>query len=104
MSDHSNLKASLEKKLEDLIKRAEDIESELSDPGHKDWSENALEMENNETLTGIENITQQEIRDIKLAIHRIESGTFGVCTNCGKSISKERLSAIPYANTCIGCA
>ncbi len=103
-TNYSQLKASLELKLGELLTRAAEIETELSDPGDSDWGENAIEVESFETLHGIDNVTQQEIREIKLALHRIESGTYGNCVDCGKQISKQRLAAIPYASTCIECA
>jgi RNA polymerase-binding protein DksA len=41
---------------------------------------------------------------IDAALARIEDGTYGVCTNCGKPISEERLEARPWADLCIDCA
>jgi DnaK suppressor protein len=40
---------------------------------------------------------------IDLALKRIEEGTFGTCTNCGKMIAEARLEAMPYATKCIEC-
>ena len=40
---------------------------------------------------------------IDAALNRIEDGTFGTCTNCGKPIGEDRLAAIPWATTCIDC-
>ena len=34
---------------------------------------------------------------------RIEDGTYGTCTNCGKPIAEERLEARPWAGLCIDC-
>ncbi|MHC4849652.1 MAG: TraR/DksA family transcriptional regulator [Planctomycetota bacterium] len=38
------------------------------------------------------------------ALVRIERGTYGVCEECGKPISDQRLQAVPYADRCIHCA
>lgn len=38
------------------------------------------------------------------ALARIEAGTFGTCTGCGREINRPRLAAIPYASACIECA
>lgn len=55
------------------------------------------------TLGLIEN--EQETLDlVNEAIARINSGTFGVCVECGEPISKPRLQAIPYTRHCIQCA
>jgi RNA polymerase-binding protein DksA len=40
---------------------------------------------------------------IDAALERIESGSFGTCTNCGKPIDEGRLEAIPYTTVCIDC-
>ncbi|MCS7180488.1 MAG: TraR/DksA C4-type zinc finger protein [bacterium] len=40
---------------------------------------------------------------INNAIKKIKDGTYGICENCKKQISKERLKAIPYAKYCIKC-
>ena len=40
---------------------------------------------------------------IDAALERIEEGTFGVCTRCGRPISPERLEARPWASLCIDC-
>ena len=42
--------------------------------------------------------------EVNDALARIGHGTFGVCENCHKPISEERLDALPYARYCIRCA
>lgn len=37
------------------------------------------------------------------ALKRIEKGTYGFCTDCGKLIEKERLEAVPHAQLCVRC-
>jgi len=37
------------------------------------------------------------------ALKRIEKGTYGRCTVCGKLIEKERLEAVPHAQQCLDC-
>jgi DnaK suppressor protein len=41
---------------------------------------------------------------IDAALGRIDAGTYGVCTNCGRPIGEERLEALPWAELCIDCA
>jgi DnaK suppressor protein len=43
------------------------------------------------------------ISKVKEALARLESGTFGTCTACGKAISPARLRARPVTDLCIGC-
>lgn len=44
-----------------------------------------------------------QITEVEKALKRIENGTFGICTSCGKAINSERLEALPYAEHCISC-
>lgn len=51
---------------------------------------------------------QQTIRgmlaEVNEALDRFENGTYGVCVQCGQSIDRARLKAIPYTPLCIQCA
>ena len=38
---------------------------------------------------------------IDRALSRMEAGTYGICSRCGKPIEKARLKALPYADLCI---
>jgi len=42
--------------------------------------------------------------EVAAALERIESGTFGRCQTCSRTIGKARLDAVPYARKCIRCA
>jgi DnaK suppressor protein len=55
------------------------------------------------TLGLIEN-EQSTLELIEEALGRMRQGTFGQCAECGESIAKPRLQAIPYARHCIKCA
>ncbi len=46
---------------------------------------------------------QQHLAAIDAALARIEAGTFGRCTSCGREIPTERLEARPWAALCIDC-
>jgi len=41
--------------------------------------------------------------EIESAIKKIESGDYGVCVMCDKTIGKSRLNVIPYAKYCRKC-
>lgn len=102
--DYSELRATLEKELADLIARAVEIDDDLSDPANEDWEDRAAETEGDEVAESIGNLALKEIEQIKHALHQIDTGTYGKCTRCGKTIPKARLEAIPYATTCTSCA
>lgn len=43
------------------------------------------------------------LKKVKYALHKIHSGTFGTCEDCGGEISEARLMARPTATLCIYC-
>jgi RNA polymerase-binding transcription factor DksA len=44
------------------------------------------------------------LAEVKAALARIDAGRFGHCEQCGATIGRDRLNAIPYARDCIRCA
>jgi RNA polymerase-binding protein DksA len=65
-----------------------------------DAAAGTLDREIDYTLEGH---SGQVLVQIDEALARIEDGTFGTCTNCGRPIPEERLEARPWANLCIEC-
>ena len=45
----------------------------------------------------------RNIQQIDEALHRIDDGTYGVCTMCGQLIRKPRLINQPFVLTCMEC-
>jgi DnaK suppressor protein len=43
------------------------------------------------------------MKKIKAALEKLEDGDFGMCEECGKEISEERLKVRPMAVLCIKC-
>ena len=98
------IKAMLEEKMRELNERAHDIDDELSETPDDDWSENAVESENDEVLESVGNLALKEIGQIKLALSKIDAGTYGVCEKCEEKIPPKRMEALPYATRCVGCS
>lgn len=46
---------------------------------------------------------QRTLEDIDAALSRIQLGTYGTCTGCGRAIPVERLELRPFAETCVSC-
>ncbi|MDQ6928299.1 MAG: TraR/DksA C4-type zinc finger protein [Actinomycetota bacterium] len=43
------------------------------------------------------------VDEIDRALAKIDSGTYGICEQCGQPIPKARLKAVPYATLCVAC-
>lgn len=48
--------------------------------------------------------TRATVDRIDAALQRVDQGTYGRCTQCGRQISAERINAIPYTAFCARCA
>jgi DnaK suppressor protein len=48
-------------------------------------------------------VINRTIQQIEEALHRIDDGTYGVCTVCGQLIRKPRLMNQPFVLTCMEC-
>ncbi|MGE5460696.1 MAG: TraR/DksA family transcriptional regulator [Solirubrobacterales bacterium] len=49
----------------------------------------------------IENNVRDLMGKIDRALSRMDEGSFGLCSRCGKPIEKARLKALPYVDLCI---
>ena len=49
----------------------------------------------------IENNVRDLLQKIDRALARMDDGTYGICSRCGRPIEKARLKALPYADLCI---
>ena len=47
---------------------------------------------------------QETLRDVDIAIKKLDEGTFGKCEVCGEEIAEARLEAMPAARYCINHA
>ena len=46
---------------------------------------------------------EEGLRNIDIALEKIENKTYGKCESCNKMVSKTRLLAIPFVKNCINC-
>jgi DnaK suppressor protein len=43
------------------------------------------------------------LQNIRLALERIQDGSYGTCLRCDTDISEKRLAAVPWAACCVRC-
>jgi len=97
-------KACLEAQLMELKERRDRIAQDLAQPLNPDFSEQAVQMENDIPLEGQAALISREIASVMRALTRIENGVYGQCVRCGDEIAAKRLEARPEAALCIECA
>jgi len=74
-----------------------------SAPLEADSDDRAIQLENDETLDGLDARGRQALSEISAALSRIEDGRYGICVRCEESIPEARLRANPAAATCVAC-
>ncbi len=79
---------------------ADSIEGLEFDFGFADSAQSTAER--NKVLAVIERL-RENLRDVELALRKIDRGDYGICERCGQPINPERLEAIPYARLCVSC-
>jgi len=69
----------------------------------QDSGDRIIEYTRKNYLQGESGLLCLNLRMIEKALERIKLGTYGQCSECGKSIGKKRLSAVPWALLCFNC-
>jgi DnaK suppressor protein len=95
----------LEAQIEELLKSAKGTVVDFShqDSTHADFLDRASYDEERNRIIRFRDRESTLIRKIKLALDRIEEGTYGICETCGGEIGLKRLKARPVATKCIRC-
>src|SRR6188474_2103424 len=99
-------KEALEAKREEIIRRAEqtlrqDMALDADDfPDEMDLASSEYLQAFTFRLRGREKVF---LTKIQKALEKLESGSFGVCDECGEKISIKRLEARPETTLCIRC-
>ncbi|MFG1523837.1 TraR/DksA family transcriptional regulator [Halobacteriovorax sp. RZ-3] len=92
---------------EDITERIEVLtqdKTRKARPLTKDLDDQSIAVENDEVIEDLDELARIELKNIDYALTRIQNGNYGVCDQCGSKIEARRLSALPYATTCIECA
>lgn len=74
--------------------------NELSD-NDQHPAEVATETFNRERDLSFVDSVEGELSDVEAALERLDQGTYGRCTACGRPISPERLAALPATAFCV---
>ncbi len=104
MIDLAHFKKKLTTRAKELGARLDEVEDLLDNPHTKDFSDQAIEREQDEVLEGLGQSAARELHLIREALARIKNGSYGVCLACGGDISQARLEAVPFASLCKDCA
>lgn len=69
-----------------------------------DFSEQAVERQNDEVVDGLEAESEQELQQVKRALLRLDQGLGDLCERCGEPINPDRLRVQPQSTLCMKCS
>jgi RNA polymerase-binding transcription factor len=94
----------LAKKRDELLS-ATPARTPATEPGSKsgDWIDQSSQESDLHVRLALKQTDSKLLRAIEEAIHRIDQGTYGVCTECENEIAPARLEAVPWTRVCIDC-
>ncbi len=104
-------KTVLEKVKKDLIIRKRELEEQLASLSSEQVSDGQVQDVGDQALTSImeslrsslQSTEVDEYKHIVRALEMIEEGIYGVCADCGQTVSEKRLKIFPNAVRCLIC-
>lgn len=102
----SELQSEAQRLRDELVASGEALDGLMRDSGDGAGDDDAD--------TGTKNITREHemalaanaremLYQTERALERLDSGTYGLCENCGNAIGKARMQAFPRATLCVEC-
>ena len=95
----------LEKNRRWLLATTENLAKPSCEPA-ENWSE-AIDLAQaasaRDTSEAVRHLLSEMQKDVERALARLEIGGYGICEDCSRAISLERLRALPEATRCVNC-
>lgn len=91
---------------EQILKNIEGVNNELNALGGlelSDEGDHAYANNNTRVEGAIAEQQSKELREIEVALDKIENGQYGICEMCEDKIGFQRLKVKPHAVYCIDC-
>lgn len=101
-----DIKTGLEERRERLLagmRRELAVQRERSGSKAADEVDKATDAYDEDLSFEIASASDQELREIQVALEKIDKGTYGECEVCGCPISPSRLKILPFATVCVAC-
>lgn len=108
--DLKGFKKNIEKKLERLRNQVQDLDQrrrdvmEGNDTEKFDYEDDSIMDQEVTRLNGLIENDMNQVQALEAALLRIQNRTYGICTETGDFIRRERLEAMPEATTCMAAA
>ena len=99
-----NYRDILERKRDEIL-AATPARTPATEPGAKsgDWIDQSSQENDVHVRLALKQTDHKLFRAIEDAIHRLDQGIYGICTDCENEIAPARLEAVPWTRVCIDC-
>jgi DnaK suppressor protein len=107
MEDYSEIREQLKAELNQIFERDQELRAAMRQKdaaGNLSFEDLGTEGEFDDVLESLGERSRNELLDAWNALQRMDRGTYGLCSNCGKEIHLERLRALPSTEFCVECA
>ncbi len=85
------------------VKQTYESSQEVGQNGIQDIGDEAANIYNKQILLSLNESERKRLQEVDEALDRIANGTYGICEECGCSISLKRLEVRPVAKYCVAC-
>lgn len=89
--------------LQEEVGRSALYGKDQEDDSIKDLGDQANTAYTREFFFELGNGDRRVLREVAIALQKIEDGSFGTCERCSEPIAEKRLDALPFARYCIDC-
>jgi DnaK suppressor protein len=92
-----------QKQLEQSMISAVEQGREVAADSAVDSADQAVQSYQKEMLFSQSTTGHEQLALVRVALKRLDEGTYGDCVHCGNTIGLKRLEALPWTPTCISC-
>src|SRR5512136_3260908 len=85
------------------VKQIVESSKEMGQDGIQDIGDEAANIYNKQILLTLNENERLRLKEVDEALDRIETGTYGICEECGEPIGLKRLEVKPVAKYCVPC-
>ena len=100
--DYNSFICRLESKRQRLIEELEQLKASVPQTGGDEVDAAMEHLELEKKLTSQKRM-RGDLAEVEHALAKFETGTYGLCDNCGLPIGTARLEALPQARLCLSC-
>lgn len=93
----------VQQQIDELLAQHRADQTRLREESVADNEDLSTQNSNSHQQLSILEVRNQVRLQLDTALQRLEEGTYGLCEDCQRPITEERLKALPFARRCIDC-